>query len=1282
MNPALFLLIPLLLPPAASDNGPVLKFNAKAKFDLPSIPAKDIAKVNAIPATAPAQGHGQAHVFRQINGIVMSGGPMFAGGNQASTDPSEPGPGEAPILRWNNGESLRGQIASSTSGELTWKAPLFQDPLELKWNALDRIEWPTLLVPPVGPFGVALRDGSFIYGDLVDVGANTITLRSARHGDAVLKRSEVLAVRRLHGGSLVYCGPTGDIGWKPLSIQQDGSVNQNSFGPDFAAPLAAGPGGALHIANWNRSGRLDITLPESIDVEFSVSSLKRPDFVLALGGNPRATVRLETWDDQLVLALGEDFLPVEKISDDARQVTLRICWDKQGQKCRVYSAAGQLIADWHVPRSIDSTAPGLLLENKGLDLSLDYIRVRQWKGNAPPKMDPGQPQLELADGRTLAGAIVAGAPGAVHLQVAGQPAATDFPLAQVDALQFSSDRPAVPEHEATLLYNDGSILFGHLDSIADGHASLTTSFTASPLSSQLDNIRRLIVRMPAPADAKPATPLANLDTIVMGERTLHGVLGSIGGNEIGWIPVGGVKPARPAPAPPSVITRYFPDDAPAPADPALFYLASGDVLPGTLGTLDRDGAEFSSSLMPARKIPAAELDAIKLSPSARLHVEGFKDPGWEILHGSDAKVHWDDDDTVRLDPGAALSFSSAMQCSVISFKFISNGLSAARFRMFCSKTEPSRGINLLLGSTGNQFIAGLESTQGQFDSQVQIKTNPGEPVNVRLEVGEDKVELFANDVSQLRIPIDPAKRGGSGLVIEPAGLWGNNSFGVSLSNFSARSGPGHTWIPDVSDDVRNQVLTVPRFQKDDPPRHLLVAGNGDVLRGEVIAATPSHFGFRSGLDELNVPRDRVSALIWLKPADPNAPEAAAASTPAPGDKPSAGLLDQRIAARIMFRQTGLTQLVSFLQSQAPGLTIKLPDNVPPRMVQMLFANQTVSEALDVICSRFDLHYHLAPDGTVILEGAGGGTTPDVVAKTYWLKPGAVPKTPTIQQILTAKGITFGADASVQWQPDSGMLSMVNTPDNQARLATLVGSDFGGSLGSPTHWLQLSSGARLALAVDQIGPDFITGHHPVYGAVKVPLADVFSIRTTPPPPSAAITALESWRLVNAPEPVVPEGSGVASPLLGKDAPGFKLPLAEAGDFNLEDEKGHVVVLDFWATWCGPCVKSLPGLVDAVAAFPADRVKLIGVNQGEAPAQVQHFLQTRGLKLTVAMDSDQAVGQKYGADAIPQTVIVGPDGKIAWVQTGASEDEDAAVADVIKKLLDPAAAANVTPEKSTQ
>ncbi len=154
---------------------------------------------------------------------------------------------------------------------------------------------------------------------------------------------------------------------------------------------------------------------------------------------------------------------------------------------------------------------------------------------------------------------------------------------------------------------------------------------------------------------------------------------------------------------------------------------------------------------------------------------------------------------------------------------------------------------------------------------------------------------------------------------------------------------------------------------------------------------------------------------------------------------------------------------------------------------------------------------------------------------------------------------------------------------------------------------------------------------------------------------------------APEPVLPQGGGENSELLGKDAPTFKLKTLDGGEFDLSKQKGSIVVLDFWATWCGPCIKSLPGLMEAMGQFPGDKVKLVGVNQAEAPDQVKRFLETHKWTLTVAMDAGQSVGRQYGVDGIPHTVIIGPDGKVAWVHTGATPDADAQASEVVKKLL---------------
>jgi hypothetical protein len=951
-------------------------------------------------------------------------------------------------LRWKNGESLPGTIVAASPDSVTWKSPDFGDPLQLHWNVLDRIDWPQADVAPASPFGIVLRDGSFIYGDVAAITGSSISIHSTRHGDVTLKRSEVLSVRRLKGGSLVYSGPLGSQGWTAMSNQPDGNIVRSPPPQTTSPPLATGPGGSLLIRTWNRSAMAEIALPDSFDVEVRVASSKRPEFLLSFGGNVLNAMCLETWDNDLVLTDGDQFQVVRKIDDKERELDLRVLWDKKTQKCWVYTPTGDLITSWQLPVSGDAakppptpapasviirgngaaqriirmqlnglptftlagharpnlaggTTPGMVLQNRGLDLALELLRVSKWDGKLPTRSDAKSSRIELTDGRTISGEISSAGAGKIEVSGGGQSAAASFPIANVDALFFSMDSPQESTHEMTLLYNDGTMIQGTIDSISDGHALIATSFTEKPLTSSLDQLQQLCLRLPAPKTPTPEPPLDSMDKIVVQQTTLHGKL--TGGNDgsVRWLPIGGIQPVTPSTALATEITRSFPQSEPPPADPALFYLDSGDVVPGSLQSIDRTGVDIQSSIMDARKLPADEIEAIQFPPPTPLSVQGFSDPGWKIVKGTDKTVRRSDG-KLEMDGGTSLLYPTAMQSSEIRFKMASNGLSSARLKMFCTEGDNSHSTDVLIGDTGNQFIVGTESTPGQFDNQNQIMTKPGDPVSICLKIEENKVEFLANDVPLQEIPIDSTKYGGSGLLIEPAGLWGNNTFMVSLSDFSARTVPGRSWLPEVTADIKNQVLTVPRFQRDDPPKHVLLAPNGDVLRGEVEGATNTTFGFRSGMEELNVPRERVRAVIWLKPPDPNAP-------PTPVEPVAQGPLDGRIQMRIMFGGAPLNQYMSFMQSQVPGLKYKLPDNINenPRLVQMQIGNQTVAEALDSICERFDVHYRLDTDGTIIIETQAQQPTSDLALKCYWLKPGTFPDKPSPQEVLTAKGLTSG-----------------------------------------------------------------------------------------------------------------------------------------------------------------------------------------------------------------------------------------------------------------------------------
>ncbi len=128
----------------------------------------------------------------------------------------------------------------------------------------------------------------------------------------------------------------------------------------------------------------------------------------------------------------------------------------------------------------------------------------------------------------------------------------------------------------------------------------------------------------------------------------------------------------------------------------------------------------------------------------------------------------------------------------------------------------------------------------------------------------------------------------------------------------------------------------------------------------------------------------------------------------------------------------------------------------------------------------------------------------------------------------------------------------------------------------------------------------------------------------------------------------------SPLVGKPAPDFTIPLFAGGNLDLaalkKEEK--VIILDFWASWCGPCRVGLPILTKVVDKYKEKGVVLYGVNAGEDEATVQAFLEQTDIDLTVAMDPKRVAQRAYGANSLPTTAIIGKDGVVREVHIGVS------------------------------
>ena len=137
------------------------------------------------------------------------------------------------------------------------------------------------------------------------------------------------------------------------------------------------------------------------------------------------------------------------------------------------------------------------------------------------------------------------------------------------------------------------------------------------------------------------------------------------------------------------------------------------------------------------------------------------------------------------------------------------------------------------------------------------------------------------------------------------------------------------------------------------------------------------------------------------------------------------------------------------------------------------------------------------------------------------------------------------------------------------------------------------------------------------------------------------------------------NGAASPLVGKPAPDFEIDLVGGGRFHWSDYRDKIVVLDFWASWCGPCMQALPQVDKVAREFAGQDVCLVAVNLQETSDQVKQTLERLHLETKVGLDTDGTVAKKYGTTAIPQTVIIGRDGNVARVFVGGGSRFDEAL-----------------------
>jgi peroxiredoxin len=131
--------------------------------------------------------------------------------------------------------------------------------------------------------------------------------------------------------------------------------------------------------------------------------------------------------------------------------------------------------------------------------------------------------------------------------------------------------------------------------------------------------------------------------------------------------------------------------------------------------------------------------------------------------------------------------------------------------------------------------------------------------------------------------------------------------------------------------------------------------------------------------------------------------------------------------------------------------------------------------------------------------------------------------------------------------------------------------------------------------------------------------------------------------------------------------FSLPALNGGSFHLAEQRGKVVLVNFWATWCPPCLEEMPAMERLWRRHKDAGFVLVAVSVDTDPKKVAPFVSQHGLTFPVALDTSMKVANAYGVRALPSSFIVGKDGRLTALALGPREWDSSASHRLVEAMV---------------
>ena len=784
---------------------------------------------------------------------------------------------KTPVIYLKNGDSVPGSIRETLpSGDLLWNAPFFAKPLSLHTSEIAEITFPKRQIKfPSGKYSysVTTRSGNQLHGELQSISPEYIKISSQRHGELTLLRKEITNLQNL------------DEYWQ-YSVTRKGNWSHSHWYEDKTSQLST------RLMNVEISGTMILLEPYHIHLKLSWE--KSPRFHLGLkqeGGaiKPGIGISLETWEEHLVLLLNNDFLPIRKLPKDrAGTLECHLYVDASESSIHLFDEKFKHLGTLKAKPGSGMEKVNFHLQNRSEDLTLEALDVTSWNQQLPSQSN-SHTIIQTKDGRTFNGYLHGFSAKDKTLFMPG------YPVLDADSFEFLSFQSSQPGFEppigtVNLQFDDMTRLTGVLKKMDGSSATIQIPASKDPVYCKIDGLTSITwnhLKI-----EKRATPPEEQDRLVWDNGHLHGLLLPTEKYELPlvWKTLSSEQLIPFKKGETFSIQRSKPEAATYDQVdyPALLHLQSRMEIPIRI-------QEFSekpilNGLLPD-KLAFQELPEKKLVIHSPLLPEPVLFPASKIralrfpVNGvsSAAKGRWqippEMRENVRNENGKLLISDKTVfygyaepessldilieNAKKRNFKFtILNSASETNLKRVIEKDAPDMNgggwshrnsyplplINVFRegGSCSVQLMeknsgSGTGSTSRKNDWTLTLKH-------------EDKLRVKINHSSK-SLPFDPENP--TVIVLDP--------MGELLSIKSSEFLDGFLAFPAPSSIGKN--LTLPRLAAKSPPPNILLAPNGDILRGYLEGISKDTLDFRSIKRRLKIPRERCSAILWMSPPD-------------------------------------------------------------------------------------------------------------------------------------------------------------------------------------------------------------------------------------------------------------------------------------------------------------------------------------------------------------------------------------------------------------------------------